>query len=68
MAKQGKDPEESLLRRIMDEGHNKSEAIAIAKSRGLIKQSGDGLVLTDKGRRAKQSSDGSKKKKSKRSR
>lgn len=31
---------------------NKSQAIKIAKDQGLIKQKGDGLALTEKGRQA----------------
>ncbi|HKJ89412.1 MAG TPA: hypothetical protein VKA48_13015 [Gammaproteobacteria bacterium] len=43
--------EEALLRRIMESSDiSKSKAIAIAKSRGWIKQNGKHLELTAKGK------------------
>lgn len=42
--------EESLLRKINPK--DKGSAVAIAKSKGLIKQSGKNLKLTAKGKKA----------------
>jgi len=46
---------DSIIASIRNSGKEKksqSQAIAIAKDRGLIKQDGDKLVLTEKGRNA----------------
>lgn len=53
MARGGDKAEEALLRRIQ-RGSNvdKARAVAIAKSQGLLRQSGENLVLTEKGRNA----------------
>lgn len=43
---------DSLLQRMQQGGLSRDNAIATAKDRGLIKQDGDSLALTDKGRDA----------------
>lgn len=44
--------EDTILRKIMATGKSKSQAVAIAKSQGLIRQSGEHLTLTSKGRKS----------------
>lgn len=53
-----RDPEDKILRKIMATGKSKSQAVAIAKSQGLVKQSGGSLSLTEKGRKATRRKDG----------
>lgn len=46
------DPEDPLLRAMMKSGLTKGQAVATAKSRGLIRQSGRHLEPTAKGSKA----------------
>lgn len=49
----GNKTQNAVIRRIMQSSNvDRSSAIAIAKSQGLVKQKGGQLVATDKGRKA----------------
>ena len=55
MPKQSSDKaEEALFRRMQksDSVNSKAAAIAVAKDKGMVKQDGESLALTDKGRKA----------------